>query len=873
MKMRRILYKVVALLCMLTFAFPSAFAAETIDYDIAKPETEIAVLDGLGLIQADAYQTEGKAFTRGELAQKLLSVLSAADETWNGTLPFWDVPSKHANYAAIGQCVSYGILNGYGGTSFRPEQICTTGEAVTALMRVLGYRDIAEKKGGYAAGYIGQAQACGLLKGISSEMVGQTCTDWIFAKLVYNMLTVKVYSVVGVQNGEAVIERGDAYMTATFDVKKASGALEATRVTDIESGAGLYNDYVKVGGVRYKNGGANLDPYLGYGVTIYYSEEMGSEPIILYAEIDDDESSIKKIAKDDVTALRTNAIRYLLDDKEKTVSIPRDAYLLYNNLPVAELTEIQTDGYYICIDNDGDGDVDVVRIEEYTNLFVDSLNRQEGKLYDAYNSANDLSFAPGEVGKSVFLYDEKGNEIDLSGVKTNMVYSCVRSTGDTIIVAHAIISEVFGVLGSVTTDSNGYFDKMVIGEDEVSVSVGLKPFIKDVTVGKSTLIGYCDVMGKLAAYTNASTSGKKFAYLRDVKTESGVSGDVQLQMHVAGNAKGVFTVLKAADNIKIDDTAYKLPGDRALLLTALSAVKGQVVTFELNNKEKLTSIGTIGGGSLHSVGSGTSDVFYRSRLGNMGVAAETVVFFIPASGSADEFSNGTRSVLTSESSYTHYEGWVTDTDLVAAEVMVTDAQENATTLNVNASHMIITGITTTVDGEGMECKKVQGYVLGSLQSFTMNDDTKCFTLKGDAVTSLKVGDVIRYSAANGALSLVQLLYSLDGDVRYFTGATNNTSLYAKPRVLRAKAYKKHNEFLLMALKDPSEGSFNVINDCEMRSLDSCRAVYVYDKHALQPITIGSKDDIQTYWKQGNACDELFAVTRGELMETVVIIKK
>ena len=867
------LYKAAAWLCMLALIIPSVYAAETVGYDIQKPETEIAVLDGLGLIEAADYQTEGRAFTRGELAQKLLPVLNLTDMPWDESLPFRDVPSKHDNYAAIGKCVSAGILNGYGSTSFKPEQASTTGEAVTALMRALGYRNIAEKKGGYSTGYLVQAQASGLLKGISSEAVRQTCTDWIFAKLVYNMLTVKVYSVVGVENGEPVIERGEAYMTATFNLKKASGVLEATRVTDIESGKALHNEFVKIGGVRYRNGGAKLDQYLGYGAEFYYVEALGEEPIILYAEFDDDESCVKKIAKDDVTELRSNSIRYLLDDKEKTVSIPRDAYLLYNNLPVSDLTEIQTDGYYICIDNDGDGDIDVVRIEEYTNLFVDSVNRKDGKIYDTYSGSNNLSFAPDDVGKSVFLYDEKGNEIDLSGVKTNMVYSCVRSAGDEIIVARAIISEVFGLLGSVTTDANGYYDTMVIGEDEVTVAVGLKPHISDVTVGKSTLIGYCDVMGKLAAYTNAGSSGKKFAYLRDVKIKSGVGGDIQVQMHVAGSGKGVFGVYEPAASIKVDEAAYKLSKDKATLLSTLSAVKGQIITFELNSEEKLSSVGTIGGGSLKRVAGGTSDVFYSSRLGNMGVAASTVVFFVPPSGSESEFDSGTRSILTNESSYTNYEGWVTDDDVVAAEVMVTDAQENATTLNVNAPHMIVTDVSTTVDSEGIECKKVRGYVLGTLQSFTLNDDTKCFTLKGDAITEVKTGDVIRYSAANGVFGLVQLLYSLDGDVRYFTGATNNTSLYAKPRVLRVKAYKKHNEFLLMALKDPAEGSFNAVNDCEMRSLDSCRAVYVYDKNALQPITIGSKDDIQTYWKQGSACDDLFVVTRGTMMETVVIIKK
>ena len=103
------LYKAAAWLCMLALIIPSVYAAETVGYDIQKPETEIAVLDGLGLIEAADYQTEGRAFTRGELAQKLLPVLNLTDMPWDEALLFRDVPSKHDQYAAIGTCVSSSI--------------------------------------------------------------------------------------------------------------------------------------------------------------------------------------------------------------------------------------------------------------------------------------------------------------------------------------------------------------------------------------------------------------------------------------------------------------------------------------------------------------------------------------------------------------------------------------------------------------------------------------------------------------------------------------------------------------------------------------------------------------------------------------------
>ncbi len=874
MKNKISIYRFLAVLLALLL-LPAAAFAETETRDIAYPEKEAYVLSELGLIDSGAAAEEGKTFTRAELAENMVRVLNLSDAAWSGTLSFYDVPQNSEFYKAIGLCTAQGVLNGFSETSFGPDRGCTVAETTVVLMRALGYRNIAEKRGGYAAGYLSQAGQSGLLKGIGSSFMDAPCTNRIFAKLVYNMLTVKTFEVTGVKDNEAVIEKGEMYMKSVFDLQKTQGILEATRVTSIKTGTSCPVGYITVDGTQYRYTGHGADDRLGQSVELYYTQGTDSTPVAACVA-ESGQNEVTTIVKDDVVSISGRKIEYTdADDKTRTISLSVNVDILYNNLPDKQIRDIPNDGVYICIDNDGDGTAEVLRIEAYTNLFISSINKTEGVIKDVYSAANNISFNVNELGKSVFIYDENGTEIDTDGMEKDIVYSCVRSENDAIIVIRAVISETVGTVEGGEIE-NGSYKKLQIGGETYEVSKALLPHLPEITPGKTQLIVYRDAVGKVAAFSDVTLSRKQFAYLYAVKQESGLSGDVLVKLHATGFTRGEFKVFTCADKLTIDDKEWKLSQDKQTILSLLSAAEGQVITYELNQKEKVSKIGTIGGGSLISVGKDTTGSasqntrFYRTIVGKVGLAADTVVMFVPTDGREENFKNGTKGDLVYEAAYPNYEGFVTDEKRVAAEIFVVPLQGSGSSMDGNAPYMLVTDTSRIAIGEdATEATKVTGYVGEALKTFTLEDDLECFTLDGQK-QNVKKGDVIRYAADSSQyFSNVQILYSLQNDHIYGSNPSDSNA-FAKPRVFRGKVYKKKDGFALFSYVDPTDAGFDT-DDLDTRSLDGC-AVFSYDAARNKQIQLGSIDDLSDYWNNKTQYSDVFGATSGTLLDMLVILK-
>ncbi len=874
--MKKIITNILSIILAFSFVTSCVFAnASSLDaaVDAQYPELEIHALAAIGIIDQSDYADGYASFTRGQLAERVVKVMNPSLKPSPRQLSFIDVAASESYYAAVGECVAQGILNGFSDYVFKPSQECTATEAIVALMRALGYRQVAEATGGYSANYIAQAGTSGLLDGISGDEISGECSNALFAKLLYNMLSVRVYEVVGIEDGSPVIKRGDEYMTEVLGIGVHDGVVTANRITSLSAGIGAGNGYAAIDNITYSLPEADmLDGLLGYSVRAWFDESADKLPRLLFVEADSD-VTVTRIAKDDITLISGNSITYDTGSDSKTVNIPASAYLMYNNFPADSLKPIVNDGYYVCIDNNADRKIDVVMIEDYTSLFIESVNINEGRVYDEYDALNNLSFKPSDVGENVFIYDEDGKPASMNELEKNIVYSVLRSENDKIIVIRAIINEVVGPISEARTEG-GYFTHLTIGGTEVEISDAMKPHLDDVVIGKTTLIAYCDIMGKLVAFDDVTSSAKKFAYLMNVAKDTGLENGIRVKMYVAGSAKGEMSSFECANSIDIDGIAYKLDSQLNEIFALIDAAKSTVVTFELNKDNKLTKLGTISGGSLMSVGSGASDVFYTNRIGNVGITSGCMVLFIPGSGEEDKFRSGSRSTLLYNSSYANYEGYKTEEDEIGAELLTVVSNNAADSLGGDSSHMVVTEVSKALNAEGDEALKVSGYVLGELASYIVSESTEISSLAATVYSDLQVGDVIRYSAdANGTLTLIQLMYRASTDTITNDQNPSNSDIYAKPRVLRAKAYKTTKEFILLSFKDPAAQDFDETLDTELRAVSEIDAVYIYDKNeeGSKKIKPASKGDIMTYYKHGEA-SELFGVTRGTLLETVIIIK-
>lgn len=148
----------------------------------------MGVLDGYG----DGTFRPDTVLNRAQFCKMAVYAMDGSGELgrYSTVTIFPDVKPSHWASAYINMASRKGIISGFADGKFKPGQTVTAGQAVTILMRGLGYKD--EDMGGvWPQSYMAEAQTNGLLKstGITSAYAGLTRAQ--AAKLFMNLFEAK----------------------------------------------------------------------------------------------------------------------------------------------------------------------------------------------------------------------------------------------------------------------------------------------------------------------------------------------------------------------------------------------------------------------------------------------------------------------------------------------------------------------------------------------------------------------------------------------------------------------------------------------------------------------------------------------------------
>ncbi len=148
----------------------------------------MGVLDGYG----DGTFRPDTVLNRAQFCKMAVYAMDGSGELgrYSTVTIFPDVKPSHWASAYINMASRKGIISGFADGKFKPGQTVTAGQAVTILMRGLGYKD--EDMGGvWPQSYMAEAQTNGLLKstGITSAYAGVTRAQ--AAKLFLNLFEAK----------------------------------------------------------------------------------------------------------------------------------------------------------------------------------------------------------------------------------------------------------------------------------------------------------------------------------------------------------------------------------------------------------------------------------------------------------------------------------------------------------------------------------------------------------------------------------------------------------------------------------------------------------------------------------------------------------
>ena len=705
---------------------------------------------------------------------------------------FPDVVSNHWANGPINVADQQGMVIGDDVGTFRPDDTVLFQEAVTIMVRALGYEPKAATSGGYPTGYMVVASENQMLKGITAT-AGSPATRGDVAQLVFNSLTVNLMEQTGFGSNASYEVVDKTLLLDRLNVEKAYGQITGTPETTLTGGSTNADDTITINGKTFGEGDTMASQLLGYNVVYYARIDKTTDEKTLIAVIpQDNKNNVLEIAAKNIESVTGNAdtnktVSYWRegtnDKTAKTATIAAKPTYIYNGKYIETLSNEQlkpTTGNLILLDTDNNNVYDIVFANHFQNLVVESVSSATGRVTDKYNNG---SLLLDENSTTVdFVLIRNGVEIRPADLVEWNVISYTISQDKQLIKAYVSTESVLGTVTQTTKHGFRIDDSEIVYKKAASYPNEIK--LRD--KGRFFL----DMEGNVAAVdTTAITTGAAirgtYGYLVGAVKEGTFEDRLKFKIFTA---KGDTEVIDGATKIRLNDK-YGLKADE--VLTAMGKdgqVTPQLITYETNSSGELTgfdvavdktSTGEVNKGVFTKNISAAEQVYKResASLGKVKVNEQTIVFDIPQDAGTDTTKYAVRD-MTMFKNDTPYDIIVYDLqeDFAARAIVVTS------TTGITEAESPIVLVDEIAEGQNEEFDAVDivyGLENGSRVEL-MSSDKTVFTKGGD--TKVAQGDIFQYSTnSKGEVDNITLLFNVANKTTEFskTVSTGLDTVYGK----------------------------------------------------------------------------------------------
>ncbi|HHW02252.1 MAG TPA: S-layer homology domain-containing protein [Thermoanaerobacterales bacterium] len=464
--------KLLVTLLVLTFVLSimsTGFAATTSfsdvkDANVADAVTRLSALDILNGYPDGTFKPDNQ-ITRAEFAKIIVSAVGVgkAAEYAKGTTQFKDVPSDYWASGYIKVASDMKIVNGRGNGVFDPNANVTYAEAITMIVRALGYEPKAQALGGYPGGYLAIAAEKDITKNVNVvNTLAATRGD--VAKMVNNALDVNLMEQTGYGTNTIFEEVDKTLLTSKLSVDELVGVVTAIPKVDNT----LDKDEITLE-VTEKNGSelktaetddytvlSDIDTASLFGLKV---KAWAKDDKIFFVSVETKDKDTYRDSIDTVNKDASNKVKSLyLYVADKTINVASDAKV-YVNYKEAALDDLTANMYgtFVVTNNNisfinvfnyaGNGVVTAVDSSKETiEYFVNSATTKKIRLadYDAYT-----------------ISDKNGKTLSLSDIKEDSVIYWWENTDDDELFITVVNENATGELTKVRPDKvyidgNGY---------------------------------------------------------------------------------------------------------------------------------------------------------------------------------------------------------------------------------------------------------------------------------------------------------------------------------------------------------------------------------------------------------------------------------
>jgi uncharacterized cupredoxin-like copper-binding protein len=284
-------------LSSMSFAFAGTFEDVTGDYEKA-----IEALTALGVVtgyEDGTYRPE-KVVTRAEMAKLMVEILGYGDLVAGSKSNFADTQGHWAD-AWIALAAGKNIVIGDGNGNFRPNDTVSYNEAITMVVRALGYTDNSNelKVASWPTNFKIKAAELGLTDDVVMNTTGADRGG--VAQLLYNALTATLVTV----NSDGDVVKATTQTTdGDGDVVVQYTEL-LSRIADYNSSYEVYPDRLDEDSKKYGGDSVDLEPYMYQNIKAYVSKS--DNDLVVFVK-----SSNSEVVEGKIVDLKLGAV-YLSD--------------------------------------------------------------------------------------------------------------------------------------------------------------------------------------------------------------------------------------------------------------------------------------------------------------------------------------------------------------------------------------------------------------------------------------------------------------------------------------------------------------------------------------------------------------------------------
>ncbi len=472
-------------------------------------------------------------------------------------------------------------------------------EAMTMLVRLLGYGLHAEQSGGFPHGYIAIANKLGLSDGLRS-ISGGALQEYDGITLLYNAINAYYVEIVGIDES-GIQYGGSSNRTFLYEFRKiyrVEGILQSSGAASIGTDIPNEEGKVIIGSYTYL-ADETYNEYLGMNVEAYVQQGDMADTVLLITPVHNDEILVKD---EDIVSMSPDFLTFTYygsSDNTRKAQVSAIASVIYNGQPIVPTDAAifkPADGYVRLVDSRNEAGYDTIFITDYTTAVVESISKASETITSSFSTKSGAVFTPDvfeleeELGEIVRIYNGE-TEVALNELQPGDVLKIAESVVDGRQVLYAYLSRarITGTVTGYTTKEDNFITidgtEYRMNERYEAALLAGDPQAKQIKIGSGYTF-YLDNDGEIA-YAKEVDGSVRYGLVRATADESKFGSDIRVRMFTQ---EGIWQDFQFADKVKYLGLNQNATVVKDAIDTAKVTKGYAVIAYTLGSDGKIRSV-------------------------------------------------------------------------------------------------------------------------------------------------------------------------------------------------------------------------------------------------------------------------------------------